>query len=121
MKFCPRCHKDPTEGTCVMESMPGFICPEPVEEDANTVVIQCGPCGFTRGVPVGELLKGLPGDAKLPSCKRDHCQATIVRPEAAILAANPAVVFDPAGAPLEVTDLQKAVDKKVLAKKAKPE
>ncbi len=96
MKFCPRCHKDPAEGTCVMESMPGFTCPEPVEETANTIVIKCGPCGFTRGVPVGELLKGLASDAKLPACKRDQCQATVVRPEP--------------------TDLQKAVDKAVKAK-----
>lgn len=97
-QFCPRCHRPDGEG-CAMESLPGFHCPEPVEETDQTIVLACGPCGWLRGVPAAALIKGLKSDAQLPICRRDECQVKVC-----------------SGKPPEATPLQQAVDKASIAK-----
>lgn len=78
-KYCPRCLR--TEGDvdeCVNKDFPGHDCPPLVEAEAGKdVPIKCGPCGFTRIVPVKDLLSGR-ARANLPTCRRDSCAAQIV-------------------------------------------
>jgi hypothetical protein len=84
-KYCPRCFKLEVDiDECPMTSLPGFICPEPVKEDPKRdILIVCDPCEKRMMIPVGDLMKGIPQDRKPSPCRRDKCEACVVRPAAA--------------------------------------
>lgn len=79
MKYCPRCLRTEDQiSTCPNGDFPGMVCPALKEEDpATTVTLSCGPCDFTRIVPVKDLLSGTT-KTKLPLCRRDECACKVV-------------------------------------------
>lgn len=79
MKYCPRCLRTEADiPACPDNDFAGMSCPEPVEENPEKdVAIKCGPCDFSRIVPVRELLSGAAKN-KLPSCRRDECACVVV-------------------------------------------
>lgn len=81
MKYCPRCLRTEAQiDTCPNNDFPGMNCPELREEDSRTdITISCGPCDFTRVVPVKELISGVSKN-KLPACRRDDCACVVVPP-----------------------------------------
>ena len=105
MKYCPRCLRtEASFGECPNNDFPGMNCPEPKEEDPTTDInIACGPCDFTRVVPIKMLLTGA-AKQQLPACRRDDCACVVVAPEGSGQPVPPAPVasfdtpFDPAGA-----------------------
>jgi hypothetical protein len=84
MNYCPRCLRTEAElDACPNEDFPGMKCPDPVAEDpTKDITIACGPCDFTRVVPVRELISGKAKN-KLPACRRDDCACVVVAPEKA--------------------------------------
>lgn len=83
LKYCPRCLRTETEAaSCPNNDFPGMNCPDLKTEDpTKDVTLSCGPCDFTRVVPVRELLSGATKN-KLPMCKRDECACVVVQPVA---------------------------------------
>lgn len=81
-KFCPTCYLPENQlDTCSRDDF-GIPCPQPVEADPEKdVTIKCGPCGFTRVVPLPDLLSGKTKN-ELPVCHSDECACKLVPPEA---------------------------------------
>lgn len=75
-KFCPRCFRPEDQmGHCGDFALG---CPRPAQlAPDQTVTIHCGPCGFTRIVPVGNLVQGRRVD-ELRNCQHDVCRAVRV-------------------------------------------
>lgn len=73
MKYCPTCYRAGPQ----MDECPNIgsviPCPEPRNEDpAVDVALSCGPCGFSRIIPLKDLLSGKAKN-QLPHCTRDNC------------------------------------------------
>jgi hypothetical protein len=84
MKYCPTCYLPENElDTCSRPDF-GMSCVTPVEEDpSKTVAIKCGPCEFTRVVPISDLLSGKAKN-ELPKCHRDECACEVIPPAAPV-------------------------------------
>lgn len=121
MKYCPRCLRTEADiPACPDNDFAGMSCPEPVEENPEKdVVIKCGPCDFSRIVPVRELLSGAAKN-KLPSCRRDECACVVVQAEETpAAAANPVMpeIAAFAEAPVEEPPAEETSTKKVTKAK----
>jgi hypothetical protein len=79
MKYCPRCSRtEDQRATCPDADFKGMECPPFVSEDpTTTVTLSCGPCEFTRIVPVKDLVSGA-ARKKLPVCRRDECACKVI-------------------------------------------
>lgn len=73
-KFCPRCFR--VEYEIGPQNCGNFAlsCPPPAQLPKDAVVtIACGPCAFTRTVPIANLVQGRRVD-ELRNCLHDECQ-----------------------------------------------
>lgn len=79
MTYCPRCNRvDADFGSCNGPSF-NIGCPTPVPvEDGKVALLSCGPCGWTRAFPVGEIVKGKTKGNSTPRCPRDTCLARLL-------------------------------------------
>jgi len=120
MKYCPTCYLPESELDTCNRSDFGIPCPAPVEENpAKTVTLKCGPCEFTRVVPLSDLLSGK-AKGELPKCHRDECACEVVpAAPASVMVLDPLAAALQEGLDAAMPPANPILEEKLAAKKAK--